>query len=257
MPNQTAHSMQTIKAAMRYGVICVALVLCVFVRSGISNAQTSPQITIPNMYTAIATVTLTMGTTQPALEPPTDPFPTITVVAVLAGVFLLSQLLLAVVLVGLRRTLKQSVYRQDAQVSLERTRDLSAMLQLPQGWQTIAEKLMADALHENIALATDRGILDVETERSLRFTLMTRDGRTVTFTTNPKLMKKIKLIRRGDMVVNISKLSATNHAEVGILWQAILAQRSIPRVTPPTTTPWYVVVRDTSQRNGSGRGGHR
>ena len=255
MPNQTSHSTQTIKAFIRCGVACAALALSVFTRGGITFAQTSSQVANPGAYAAIAI--LTIAATQPAPEPPTEPFSTITVVAVLAGIFLLSQLLLAAALLSLRRTLKQTVHRQDTQVSVERARDLAAMLQLHQDWQTLAEKLVANALRENIALATDRGILDVDTERSLRFTLMTRDGRTVTFTTNPRLMKKIKLIRRGDKVVNVSRISATDHAEVSLLWQAILAQRSLPRVTPPSTTPWFVVVRDAVQRNGTGRGGRR
>ena len=254
MQNQTSLSMRSFTAAMRCSAACAGLVFGLLARGDVSSAQSPFRVTA---YAADTAVTLSVAVKQAAVEPAADAFPILPILAVLAGILLLSQFVLVLVLVSQRRILNQIVRRQDAHVSAVLAHDLVATLQLPQSWQTIAEKLTADALGENIALATDRGILDVATERSLRFTLMTRDGRTVTFTTNPRLMKRIKLIRRGDKVVNVSRLSAADHVEVNLLWQAILTQRSMPRVTPPSTTPWYVVVRDTVQRNGPTRGGRK
>jgi hypothetical protein len=155
---------------------------------------------------------------------------------------------MALILIGLRATLKHTVSKQDEMIQAYRTRVLSGALLSPPSWHNVAEQLAADALRENLSVDTDAGIMDISTQPSLRFTLMTRDGRAVAFTTDPKLMHKAKLIRRGDRVVNLSKVSPICHAEATMLWQTVLAQRNVNRVTPPRSAHWYVVARVVNQR---------
>jgi hypothetical protein len=94
----------------------------------------------------------------------------------------------------------------------------------------------------------DAGILDVIVHPYLKFTILIRDGlagsgREIVFTTDPGLLRKLKLIRRGDKVVDVSKRSRAAHADAGLLWRAALAERNHEPVTPPMVAHWYLVAR--------------
>lgn len=176
--------------------------------------------------------------------------------AALGGALLLTLILLVIIMAGMRRSMQRSIARQELLLHQQRAHEMAAVLQPPQGWQTVAEQLVADALRENIGINTDSGVMDVTSQPNPRFTLLTRDGRSVSFTTDLQLMKKAHLVRRGDRVVNVSHLSPTSHTEATLLWQSLLAQRNMKTVTPASSMHWYVVVRPTAQRVGAARGGH-
>ena len=113
-------------------------------------------------------------------------------------------------------------------------------------WQTLAEQMVADALGETISIDESVGILEAKAEPNPRFSLVTRDGRTIIFTTDVRLLRKAKIIRRGDRVVDISARSPADHANAGVLWHQVLAIRNMWHVTPPSRAHWYVVGRGKS-----------
>lgn len=113
-------------------------------------------------------------------------------------------------------------------------------------WQTLAEQMVADALGETISIDESVGILEAKAEPNPRFSLVTRDGRIIIFTTDVRLLRKAKIIRRGDRVVDISARSPVNHANAGVLWHQVLAIRNMWHVTPPSRSHWFVVERGKS-----------
>lgn len=113
-------------------------------------------------------------------------------------------------------------------------------------WQMLAEQMVADALGETISIDESVGILEAKVEPNPRFSLVTRDGRTIIFTTDIRLLRKAKIIRRGDRVVDISARSPATHANVGVLWHQVLAIRNMWHVTPPSKAHWFVVERGKS-----------
>ena len=164
---------------------------------------------------------------------------------------------------GIRRSYRQSLAQQDVMLRGRRVQETLNTMQSDQGWQTVASQLVADALNEPTAIDGDAGFLDVVSHPYLKFTVLTRDGigydgREVVFTTNPGLMKKLKLIRRGDRIMDITRRSASAHADAGLLWRAALAQRNQENVVPPSAAHWYVVAaakpRHSSKRGLPGSG---
>ena len=160
----------------------------------------------------------------------------------------LSFLLLAVIVSGFRRAYQRSISQQSRALRDEREKELAQQLQSAHGWQQVAEQIVADALREAVSVDGDAGILDVAAEPSPKFTILLRDKREVVFTTSPRLMKKVKLIRRGDRVVDVTARSLSNHIDAGILWYYMLATRNLARVTPPSSAHWYVVVRQAGAK---------
>ncbi len=171
--------------------------------------------------------------------------------AAIGAVILLSQLMVSSVLRGVRKTYQKSLDSQNMIMVEERSRNVAMRLQDDNGWQVVAEQLVADALSEPIAIDSDAGILDATTEPAPRFTVAGRDGREFTFTIDPNMLKKQRLLQRGDKVLKVSSISPRSHADVSMLWEYVLHTRRLWRVTPPSTVEWYVAVRG-AKKTGTG-----
>lgn len=161
----------------------------------------------------------------------------------LAGVLLLSQLLISGVLRAMRRSYDKSFKSQELLLIDQRKQDLSLRLQAPGGWHRVAEQLAADALAEPVAIDEEAGILDAGSQPAPKFTFASRDGREFIFTIDPDLLKKQRLIDRQDKVLKLSKTSSTSATDVTMLWEYVMASRRLWRVTPPRQSEWYLVVR--------------
>ncbi len=162
--------------------------------------------------------------------------------------FLAGLALMASTLGGMRRTHRQSLAQQEVMLRGQRGQESAAASQTPEGWQFLASQLVADALNEPVAIDAEAGFLDVVAHPYLKFTLLTHDaiaqsGREIIFTTNPGLMKRVKLIGRGDRIIDVTRRSASTHADVGSLWRVALSQRHHENVVPPASAHWYVVAR--------------
>ncbi|MEO6061815.1 MAG: vWA domain-containing protein [Thermoflexales bacterium] len=179
-------------------------------------------------------------------------------IAALGFFFLVSLALMASALGGMRRTNRLSLAEQEVMLRSQRGHEANLGLQPSEGWQRIASQLVADALNEPMAINGEAGFLDVVAQPYLKFTLLTRDGiahggREIIFTTNPGLMKRVKLIQHGDRIIDLTRRSASAHADAGLLWRAALNQRGHESVVPPTSAHWYVVAR-AATRYSSRRG---
>ncbi len=172
--------------------------------------------------------------------------------AVLGGILLVSQTILAAVLLITRRTYRKSMAQQDVAMRQQRAKDISLQLKTTSGWQAVAERLLADALREAVSIDEEAGILDATVEPSPRFAVVTRDGRRAVFTTNPGHMKQARLVRPGDRMIDVSALSVASHADIGALWDYVLTSRNMLQVTPPSMTHWFVVVHAARSRAAAG-----
>ncbi len=161
----------------------------------------------------------------------------------LAGVLLLSQLLITGVLRAMRRSYDKSFKAQEVMLVDQRKQDLVMRLQAPGGWHRIAEQLAADAVTEPVSIDEEAGILDACSQPAPKFTLASRDGREFIFTVNPGLLKKQRLIDRQDKVLKLSKSSPTGTMDVLMLWEYVMTSRRLWRVTPPRQSEWYLIVR--------------
>ena len=83
-----------------------------------------------------------------------------------------------------------------------------------------------------------------------KFTLASRDGREFIFTIDPDLLKKQRLLQRGDKVVKLSRKSPHNQADMMMLWEYVQQTRRLWRLTPPANADWYIAVRGTARSNG-------
>jgi hypothetical protein len=174
-------------------------------------------------------------------------------VLALSVALLLMLILVVIALLGLRRLSEKLLRQQSMLLRDQRARDLDALLQAPQGWQAIAAQIVADAIGESVAIDGDRGILDVTADPEPRFSLVTRDGRAVVFTTARKLMRSGKLLRRGDRMVDVSAQSLGSHTGANMLWSYALATRNLGQVLPPSTAHWHVVVRAVAPKSAIAR----
>jgi hypothetical protein len=158
------------------------------------------------------------------------------------AVILVSFIILIAVLISLRRIYTKSLLQQSRALKDQQEKELDTHMQSDRGWQAIAEQIVADALLETVSIDEQVGVLDAAVDPNPRFTIATRDGRTIVFTTGPGTMKKSRLIRRGDRVVDVTAGSSISHTSVGVLWQHILAMRNMYHVTLPSSAHWYIVV---------------
>lgn len=188
-------------------------------------------------------VELPQDFTQPIVNVNFDLQPLYLAIAGLAGVLLLSQLLISGVLRAMRRSYDKSFKSQEVLIADQRKQDLTLRLQAPTGWHRLAEQLAADALTEPVSIDEDAGILDASSQPAPKFTVASRDGREFIFTIDPNLMKKQRLIDRQDKVLKLSKVSPTSIMDVAMLWEFVMTSRRLWRVTPPRQAEWYLVVR--------------
>ena len=79
--------------------------------------------------------------------------------------------------------------------------------------------------------------------------MASRDGREFIFTIDPELLKKQRLLQRGDKVVKLSRRSPHNHADMMMLWEYVMQSRRLWRLTPPANADWYIAVRGTARTN--------
>jgi hypothetical protein len=173
--------------------------------------------------------------------------------AAIGGIILLGYLLLGGSLRGIKNVYQSSLAKQDAALGDQHTRELAVRLQMQQGWQQIAEQLIADAVSEIISVDGDAGVLDATATPTPKFTVVSRDGREFIFTVNPKILKKMRLVRPGDKIVNITNVSATSRMDVQALWDYIVRSRNMWSATPPSKAEWYVVVRQPNRGVGTGQ----
>jgi hypothetical protein len=177
-----------------------------------------------------------------------NPEPIYLLLAALGLCLVVLLVVMALVLGSIRRTYRRSFAQQDLLLHDQREKDLNTQHEPGHGWQAVAEQIVADALHETISIDGDSGVLQAIAEPNPRFSVVTHDGRVVLFTTDIRLMKKARLIRAGDKIVDISAQSMASHTSAGVLWHHILALRNMRRTTPPTDAHWYVVVHTTTTR---------
>ena len=97
---------------------------------------------------------------QPIVNIDVDLRPVYIGLAAIGGVILLGYLLLGGSLRGIKRVYQSSLAKQDAALGDQHTRELAVRLQMQQGWQQIAEQLIADAVSEIISVDGDAGVLD-------------------------------------------------------------------------------------------------
>jgi hypothetical protein len=216
----------------------------------LENALPIPTIVAPSQLPI--KVELPSDFVQPNVRIDMDLRPVYYTLAAIGGVLLLSQLVISVVLRGIRKTYQKSLDSQNAALMEQRTRDVSYRMQDETGWQIVAEQLMADALAEPVSIDGEAGILDATVEPAPKFTLASRDGREFTFTIAPNLLKKQRLLQRGDKVFDISGLSPRSHADASMLWEYVMFSRRLWRVTPPSNAKWYVAVRGTRRQSRIG-----
>jgi hypothetical protein len=164
-------------------------------------------------------------------------------IAGLAGVLLLSQLLISSALRAMRRSHDRSFKSQEVMLADQRKQELLMQLQAPIGWCRLAEQLAADALTEPVSIDEDAGILDASSQPAPKFTLASRDGTEFIFTIDPALLKKQRLVDKHDKVVKLSQVSSTSKMDVSMLWEYVMASRRLWRVTPPRHAEWYLIVR--------------
>jgi|GEM_PF-4178113 len=210
---------------------------------------------------AIAIPTIVLPTQPIKIELPANIAPSVATVkldaslqpllyalAGIGGVLLLSQLIVGTVLRGIRKTYQSSFEGQQAVWTDQRAQDIAYRLQNPDGWQMIAEQLVANALSEPVSIDNEAGILDATSEPAPKFTLSARDGREFIFTIDPALLKKQRLIQRGDRVVRLSRKSPHNQADMMMLWEYVQQTRRLWRLTPPASADWYIAVRGTARQ---------
>lgn len=179
---------------------------------------------------------------------------TIDTVPILIGAGVLGLIILVSVVIirgglgGMNKTFQQQVARQDAQLAIQHNRESAMRMQLPNGWQQIAERLVADALLETVSIDDEAGIIDASTYPAPKFTVVARDGREFVFTIDPKTMKKMKLLKKGDRIIEITSLSPTAQMDVQTLWDFVVNTRNMWTATPPGRATWYVIVREGNRR---------
>lgn len=184
---------------------------------------------------------------QPIINFDVDLRPIYIGLASIGGIILLGYLLLGGSLRGIKHVYQVSLAKQDAALSDQHTRELAVRLQMQQGWQQIAEQLIADAVSEIISVDGDAGVLDATATPTPKFTVVSRDGREFIFTVNPKILKKMRLVKPGDKIINITNVSATSRMDVQALWDYIVRSRNMWSATPPSKAEWYVVVRQSNR----------
>ncbi len=205
--------------------------------------------TAPQTIIAIPTVVIQTGSQGPVItEVKIDTVPIMVGAAVLGLIIFVSVLVLRGGLGGMNKTFQQQVARQDAQLAIQHNRDTAMRMQLPNGWQQIAERLVADALLETVSIDEESGIIDASTYPSPKFTIVSRDGREFVFTIDPKAMKKMKLLKKGDRIIEVTNLSPTARMDVQTLWDFVVNTRNMWTATPPNRATWYVIVRISNRR---------
>ncbi len=177
-----------------------------------------------------------------------DTVPIMIGAGVLGLIIFVSVMVLRGGLGGMNKTFQQQVARQDAQLAIQHNRDTAMRMQLPNGWQQIAERLVADALLETVSIDEESGILDASTYPSPKFTVVSRDGREFVFTIDPKAMKKMKLLKKGDRIIEVTNLSPTARMDVQTLWDFVVNTRNMWTATPPNRATWFVIVRTSNRR---------
>jgi hypothetical protein len=190
---------------------------------------------------------------QPIVSIDVDLRPVYIGLAAIGGIILLGYLLLGGSLRGIKSVYQTSLAKQEAALGDQHTRELAARLQMQHGWQQIAEQLIADAVSEIISVDSDAGVLDATATPTPKFTIVARDGREFLFTVNPKILKKMRVIKPGDRIVNITNVSPTSRMDVLALWDYIVRSRNMWSATPPSRAEWFVVVRQTNRGIGQYR----
>ena len=166
----------------------------------------------------------------------------------LGALVVISQLLLVFALRGLRKAFQQTSDQQDLVTHSRPGFETNLKEQATQGWQDVAAQVTADALHQTIAVDRTAGILDSTAVPCPRFTIITSDGREVIYTTDPRMLRQMKLIRRQDQVVDVSAISKTRHVDAGMLWHYAMVEHGRDSAFPPSSAHWYVVVRKPGAR---------
>ncbi len=187
------------------------------------------------------------ATTRDAATPAgVEPMVLYLALAGIGGIALLSLGLLAFTALSLRRAYRKLVAQQDAMFRDQRIKDVLAELATARGWQTVAGRIVADALRQSVVIDAEAGIIDASAEPVMKFTLVTDEGNEIVFTTDPNMLRKTRLIRPGDRVVDVTALSAANGIAADVLWTHVLDLRNMRRVAPPASAHWHVVVRRSS-----------
>ncbi|MCL4505282.1 MAG: hypothetical protein M1434_12175 [Chloroflexi bacterium] len=211
---------------------------------------------------AASTVSQQAGGTPPGVDSPhatsdsiaapaTTAAPTAFLEAGSLVILALAVILALLALVVIRLIYLKSVPQQNLRLDDEKIKALGDLLLTPNGWQTVAGQIVADALNENISVDEDFGILNAANEPAPRFTVVTRDRRVVMFTTGLAFARKARMIRKGDRVVDITRRSVTSHAGAGLLWQHAATVRNMDQLTPPSFAHWYIIAQSGSKAKRS------
>ena len=212
------------------------------------------EVLLPTATVAPQTIIMMPTVVQAAPQGPINTTVYFDTVPIMVGAGILGLIILVSVFIirggmgGMNKTFQQQVARQDAQLAIQHNRDTAMRMQLPNGWQQIAERLVADALLETVSIDEESGIIDASTYPAPKFTVVSRDGREFVFTIDPKSMKKMKLLKKGDRIIEITNLSPTAQMDVQTLWDFVVNTRNMWTATPPHRATWYVIVRISNRR---------
>ena len=164
------------------------------------------------------------------------------------SVVILATLAVLIVLRTLQKAYQRSLSQQDTAQRDQQTKDIASRLEYPEGWQLVAGQVVADIMRKPVSIDESAGILNAVAEPSPRFSIVTLDRQEIMFTTNPDFLRKARLIRGKDRIIDITARSAISHTSIRMLWQHICATRNMLHVTPPEATHWHMLVRIADNR---------
>jgi hypothetical protein len=161
---------------------------------------------------------------------------------------ILAALAVLIIFCIIQRVYLRSISRQDVAQRDQQSKDIANQLEVAGGWQLVAGQVVADILHKPVSIDEGAGILNAVAEPSPRFSIVTLDRHEIMFTTSPGFVRKARLIRGGDRIIDITARSAVNHTSIRMLWQHICATRGMLQVMPPETAHWHMAVRFADNR---------
>jgi len=149
----------------------------------------------------------------------------------------------------------EATYRREKSLELEqlqaqavdrRRAEVAGILDQPNGWRAVLDRVLADALPENGNRVGREGLLDLSADPAPRFTVAGTDGASYLFTTSPATLRRLRVIGRKDAVIPLdATLAPTARVEVDAVWERLAAERLRDHAPVlPRQTEWFLVVRE-------------
>ena len=152
----------------------------------------------------------------------------------------------------------ETTYRREKSLELEqlqaqavdrRRAEVAGLLDRPDGWRAVLDRVLADALPETgarIGRIGQDGLLDLNATPAPRFTVAGTDGAAYLFTTSPATLRRLRMIGRKDAAIPLdASLAPTARIEVDAVWEHLAAERLRDQAPVlPRQTEWFLVVRE-------------